>query len=115
MADEVLLNSGSIRFDLLRGNFTLDDQKMVSPFRNAFMVLRDIVYGDAKIVLDWLNTGKFGYIVQDDEGCSCGHAWERSLQSSWDMYSNTQHTFQLDSGTPGYVTHDGTSYSTSLM
>jgi hypothetical protein len=106
----VLLNTGSIRFDLLSGNFTLNDQKMVSPFTNAFMVLRDVVYGDAKIVLDWLNTGRFGYIIQEDEGCSCGQAWERSLRKAWEADMNTQHTFELHPATPGYVTHDGISY-----
>jgi hypothetical protein len=105
----VLLNTGSIRFDLLRGNFTLNDQKMVSPFTNAFMVLRDVVYGDAKIVVDWLNTGCFGYIIQGDEGCSCGQVLERSLREAWEVDLNAQHTFELHAATPGYVTHDGIS------
>lgn len=103
--DIVLLNTGSIRFDLLRGNFTLNDQKMVSPFTNAFMVLQDVIYSDAKIVLDWLNTGQFGYIVQDD-GCSCGYQWEDMIQDTWETY-HTQQPFQLDAGSPGYVTRDG--------
>src|SRR5438552_16432541 len=98
------MNTGGIRFDLFRGNFTLNDEKTVSPFRNAFMVLKDIVYGDAKIVLDWLNTGKFGYVIQD-EACPCGEAWNHNVRQSWER--GNPHTFSLDPPPLGYVTHDG--------
>ena len=111
----VLLNTGGIRFDLLEGNFTLNDEKTVSPFKNAFFVLKDVIYGDAKIVLPWLNTGRFGYIVQDERSCPCGDAWHPTVQHSFDVAQqhipNTldQHTFSLDdAATPGYVTYDGT-------
>src|ERR1700732_2190830 len=108
----VLLNTGGIRFDLLRGNFTLNDEKTVSPFHNAFMVLKDIVYGDAKIVLDWLNTGKFGYVIQE-EGWPCGDAWGHNVQQSWERTG--QHTFSLDPPSPGYVTYDGNSQLISKL
>jgi hypothetical protein len=98
------VNTGGIRFDLLKGNFTLNDQKTVSPFQNAFMVLKDIVYGDAKIVLDWLNTGRFGYVVQGD-GCSCEETSHRRPLSR-EHYD--QHAFSVEATTPGYVTFDGT-------
>lgn len=101
----VLINTGGIRFDLLKGNFTLDDQKTVSPFTNAFMVLKDVVYGDAKIVLDWLNTGRFGYGIQGD-GCSCEEAAHRRPVPS-ENYE--QHTFSASATIPGYVTFDGKS------
>jgi hypothetical protein len=102
----VLLNTGGIRFDLLGGNFTLNDEKTVSPFRNAFMVLKDVVYKDAKIVLGWLNTGRFGYVVQD-EGCHHGETWSINVERSWKRAN--QHAFSLDVSSPGYVTYDGTS------
>ena len=114
---QVLLNTGGIRFDLLKGNFTLNDEKTVSPFKNAFFVLKDIDYGDAKVVLDWLNTGRFGYIIQDDEGCSCGQAWESAVQQAWVKSvteTSNQHPFALDAGVPGYVTYDGSPHVTSL-
>jgi hypothetical protein len=101
-----LLNTGGIRFDLLQGNFTLNDEKMVSPFRNSFMVLKDIVYEDAKIVLYWLNTGKFGYVIQE-EGSPCGDSWGHNVQQSWERTG--QHTFSFDPPSPGYVTCDGNS------
>ena len=105
-SDKVLLNTGGIRFDLLKGNFTLDDEKIVSPFQNAFLVLKDILYGDAKIVLDWLNTGRYGYLTQDDE-YSCGKAWACSVQQSW---KQADHSISPSkAATVGYVTYDGTS------
>ena len=108
----VLLNSGGIRFDLLKGNFTLNDEKTVSPFKNAFFVLKDVIYGDAKIVLDWLNTGRFGYVVQED-GCSCGDAWPSTVQQAFKRGNQLsfngldQHPFSFDVASPGYVTYDG--------
>src|SRR5271170_1889342 len=107
----VLVNTGGLRFDLLKGNFTLNDQKTVSPFQNAFMVLKNIVYGDAKIVLRWLNTGRFGYVVQGD-GCSCEEASHRRPLPK-EHYD--QHTFSFEATTPGYVTFDGTLLPISLL
>lgn len=108
-----MLNSGGIRFDLLRGNFTLNDEKTVSPFRNAFLVLKDILYGDAKIVLPLLNTGRFGYIVQDEEEeGGYDETYDNSLQYSWERHlSQDPGSIKLVSA-PGYVTYDGTPPST---
>jgi len=92
----------------------MNDEKTVSPFRNAFFVLKDVVYEDAKIVLRWLNTGRFGYIVQDEGSCPCGDAWHPTVQHSFDVanqrtsLAGDQHTFSFDAATPGYVTYDGT-------
>ena len=94
---------------------TLDDEKTVSPFRNAFLVLKDILYGDAKIVLDWLNTGRFGYIVQDEEEeGGYDDTYERVMQNSWERYQKEQHTSGDIVATPGYVTHDGMYIQTLL-
>jgi hypothetical protein len=57
----VLLNTGGVRFDLLKGNMTFDDQKIVSPFTNAFSYVPDVPWSDASQVLNAFNTGKFGY------------------------------------------------------
>lgn len=73
-----------------------------------------MMYGDAKIVLHWLNTGKFGYILQNDEGgCHCGDNWGNSVRESWERGSYEQHIFSVDAAAepPGYVTYDGTSQS----
>ena len=115
MLTVVLLNTGGIRFDLLKGNFTLNDEKTVSPFKNAFFVLKDVFYGDANIVLPWLNTGRFGYIVQDEGSCPCGDAWHPTVQHSFDVAhqhslqaGKDQHAFSIDAANAGYVTYDGT-------
>ena len=105
LSDKVLLNTGGIRFDLLKGNFTLDDEKIVSPFQNAFFVMKDVFYGDAKIVLDWLNTGRFGYFTLDHD-CSCGKPWPRSVQESWQRAESTVSSLKAS---VGYVTYDGIS------
>ena len=75
------------------------------------MVLKNIVYGDAKIVLDWLNTGRFGYVVQGD-GCSCEEKSHRRplLKEHYD-----QHAFSVEATTPGYVTFDGSLLQISLL
>jgi len=106
----VLLNTGGIRFDLFRGNFTLNDEKTVSPFTNAFVCLRDIPYKDARIVLYWLNTGRFGYVVQDD----CCHIDHRRKQMgiSWGLRDQVSFTLQAPQG---YVTYDGRSGSCSPL
>jgi hypothetical protein len=94
---------------LIRGNFTLDDEKTVSPFNNAFMVLKDIVYDDARIVLKWLNTGRFGYIVQDQSG----HVWDHPIQQRSEH--TDQRTFSLNAPSPGYVTYDGNHSNSSHL
>jgi len=91
---------------LLRGNFTLNDEKAVSPFKNAFFVLKDVLYGDAKILLDWLNTGRWGYLFEDEESI-----YDDALRYSWEKYHQQreqQHPLTITAIKPGYVTYDGT-------
>jgi hypothetical protein len=54
-----IINTGSIRFDLAKGPFTLDDSYIVSPFEDAFQYLPDVPYKYAKKVLKILNNGPF--------------------------------------------------------
>ncbi|KAL1954800.1 hypothetical protein VTO42DRAFT_704 [Malbranchea cinnamomea] len=53
----ILTNTGSIRFDLVQGPFTVDDAFIVSPFKNTFQYLPDVPYPQASQVLDILNSG----------------------------------------------------------
>lgn len=55
----LILNTGSVRFDLPKGPFTYDDSFIVSPFDNAFQYLRDVPYELAGNVLSILNNGSF--------------------------------------------------------
>lgn len=51
----ILLNSGAQRFDIYAGNFTRNDQYIVSPFTNAFIYIKDVPWRYAQQVLGRLN------------------------------------------------------------
>ncbi|KAH8926560.1 Metallo-dependent phosphatase, partial [Atractiella rhizophila] len=47
----ILINTGSIRFDLVQGPFTYDDSFIVSPFDDKFQYIADVPWGQASKVL----------------------------------------------------------------
>lgn len=51
----IIVNSGSIRFDLVKGPFTYDDSFIVSPFDDKFQYVKEVPYEMAVKVLDSLN------------------------------------------------------------
>lgn len=53
----IILNTGSVRFDLVKGPFTYDDSFIVSPFKNTFKFIPDVPYSQASQVIDILNNG----------------------------------------------------------
>ncbi|MCJ1427564.1 hypothetical protein MMC29_005467 [Sticta canariensis] len=53
----IIINTGTIRFDLVEGPFTLDDSFLVSPFKDAFQYIPDVPYDVAGRVLAVLNAG----------------------------------------------------------
>ena len=55
----IIINTGSIRFDLVEGPFTYDDSFIVSPFADAFQFIPDVPYDQAKQVIGILNAGPF--------------------------------------------------------
>ena len=55
----IILNTGSVRFDLIKGPFTVDDSFIVNPFSDAFQFIPDVPYANAKQVLGILNHGAF--------------------------------------------------------
>ncbi|KAJ4383374.1 hypothetical protein N0V86_001421 [Didymella sp. IMI 355093] len=55
----IIINTGSVRFDLAQGPFTYDDSFIVSPFDDAFQFLPDVPYEQASKVLDILNAGPY--------------------------------------------------------
>ncbi|KIW04607.1 uncharacterized protein PV09_04355 [Verruconis gallopava] len=55
----IIINTGSIRFDLVQGPFTKDDSFIVSPFTDAFQYIQDVPYSQASKVLGILNAGPF--------------------------------------------------------
>nr|POF06951.1 secreted protein [Quercus suber] len=55
----IVLNTGSVRFDLLKGPFTYDDSFIVSPFTDAFQYIANVPYSAAIQVLPALNAGAY--------------------------------------------------------
>lgn len=55
----IIINTGSVRFDLAQGPFTYDDSFIVSPFDDAFQFIPDVPYDQASKVLDILNAGPY--------------------------------------------------------
>lgn len=55
----IILNTGSVRFDLVKGPFTYDDSFIVSPFTDAFQYLSNVPYAQASKVLGILNAGAY--------------------------------------------------------
>ncbi|KAL4936983.1 hypothetical protein BDV06DRAFT_82556 [Aspergillus oleicola] len=50
-----IVNTGAIRFDLFKGQFTRDSAYIVSPFTSGFRYLKDVPYDKARLVLEVLN------------------------------------------------------------
>lgn len=55
----IILNTGSVRFDLTKGPFTYDDSFIVSPFTDIFQYIPNVPYDTASDVLSILNNGSF--------------------------------------------------------
>jgi len=55
----IIINTGSVRFDLAQGPFTYDDSFIVSPFKDSFQFIPDVPYEQASKVLAILNAGPF--------------------------------------------------------
>ncbi|KAK2747687.1 hypothetical protein FQN55_004857 [Onygenales sp. PD_40] len=55
----IIINTGTIRFDLVKGPFTMDDSYIVNPFKDAFQFIPDVPYSQAKEVLGILNAGPY--------------------------------------------------------
>jgi 2',3'-cyclic-nucleotide 2'-phosphodiesterase (5'-nucleotidase family) len=54
----IFVNTGGIRFDLVKGPFTFDDSFIVSPFPNPFRFIPSVPYAIAKDLLTNLNKAK---------------------------------------------------------
>lgn len=45
----IILNTGSVRFDLFKGPFTFDDSFIVSPFTDTFQYIPNVPFNDANV------------------------------------------------------------------
>ncbi|CAO3564698.1 unnamed protein product [Mortierella alpina] len=89
----VVINSGSQRFDVSKGAFTVDDTYVVSPFHNDF-VFTTLPYKAAKNILSALNKAPFQKRADDE------------MHAGGDMPAPTANATL----TPGYVTKDDYGY-----
>ncbi|KAL9116050.1 MAG: hypothetical protein Q9227_000418 [Pyrenula ochraceoflavens] len=55
----VIINTGSVRFDLVQGPFTFDDSFIVSPFTDGFQYIPDVPYNLASQVVGILDNGPY--------------------------------------------------------
>jgi len=69
----IIINTGSIRFDLVEGPFTYDDSFIVSPFTDGFQFLPEVPYELASQVLAILNSGAYEKKRSIDDGDHSGH------------------------------------------
>lgn len=60
----IIINTGSIRFDLFKGPFTRDSGYIVSPFKNNWLYLPDVPLKYARLILPELN--KAPYILSQN-------------------------------------------------
>ncbi|CAO1617587.1 unnamed protein product [Sympodiomycopsis kandeliae] len=130
----ILMNSGSQRFDLYSGNFTRNDNFIVSPFTDAFLYLADVPYKYANQVLDDLNrrgaySRRDAFVGDDQQKYEQGHIddiyqqWRhaqyhlatdaeeqeldvRAAQSHGHDHHGHGHGHEDDTPTLGYVTKD---------
>ncbi|KAJ6021302.1 hypothetical protein N7540_006806 [Penicillium herquei] len=54
----IIVNQGAIRYDLVKGPFTLDDSYIVCPYTNTFRYIADVPYSLAVNVIDLINKAK---------------------------------------------------------
>ncbi|BGP26851.1 5'-Nucleotidase/apyrase family protein [Rhodotorula toruloides] len=121
-----LLNTGSVRFDLLKGNFTRGDQWIMLPFTNSFLYIPAVPLALASRVLHYLNVvGEHGLVSSSTsssphplagpdaraaaDSAALEHAHRRSLvaqaqSTSFDHESDGK--WRLKRRTEGYVTPD---------
>lgn len=123
----IILNTGSIRFDLVQGPFTYDDSFIVSPFNNRFQFIPDVPYAQASQVLGVLNAGPYqkkrdqspsemGIInpYNGDDGCAdptmyrpAAHLQNKQEPNNRQRLRSRSITRRQDlQFTPGYITTD---------
>lgn len=82
----IVANSGAQRFDLYAGNFTRNDNFIVSPFTDKFMFIPDVPFQYADQVLERLNRrGAYSKRAGDDESGDGAYAMGHvdAIYSKW--------------------------------
>jgi hypothetical protein len=132
----IIINTGSVRFDLAKGPFTYDDSFIVSPFKDAFLFIPDVPYAQASVssspllpshlltthqqVLGILNAGPFQRKRRDLSTRDFGFESSQLLDRDICLDPPLTHSRSLNSRgpnssilrrqntapAPGYTTHD---------
>jgi len=114
----ILINTGSIRFDLVQGPFTFDDSFIVSPFTDAFQYIAQVPYAAASQVLDTLNAqpdskkrslGRSEYRPDFNGADGCYDTPYLLADAESRLYSRDSKSMTrraIPALTPGYVTSD---------
>ena len=118
----VILNTGSVRFDLFEGPFTYDDSFIVSPFTDAFQFIPNVPFKIASQVLAGLNAGPADKVRRSGSdlsvrdlvfynGDSCVDAVENHISGLGLIPRDApllggKHRRQTTALTPGYTTSD---------
>lgn len=55
VSSAVILNTGAIRFDIFKGQFTQDTIFTISPFTNGFRYVKNVPYQKVQLIMDVLN------------------------------------------------------------
>lgn len=114
----ILINTGSIRFDLVKGPFTYDDSFIVSPFKDAFQFIPNVPYDKASRVINIINKAPdnkkrdlsatdFDFAPLTGDGCVDPTIGSVSSHASLKARSNHGVIRRQSSKlTPGYTTTD---------
>lgn len=113
----IILNSGSIRFDLIQGPFTYDDSFIVSPFKNGFQYIPNVPYATANQVLGQLNRASendkrdltypvFNFASLAGDACPDASLGIMSSEGILKSRSFTRGLHRRQSLSPGYSTTD---------
>jgi len=113
----IIVNTGSIRFDLVKGPFTYDDSFIVSPFTDAFQFIPNVPYDMARKVLASLNGAAlpdkrnsagsdFGFMPLVVERDSCVDPTIGLISEATSELKTRGISKRQTVVTPGYVTTD---------
>ena len=114
----IILNTGSVRFDLIEGPFTYDDSFIVNPFHDTFQFIPDVPYAQARTVLPTLNRGAYQKRDAEPQLEVRSFAWTQGESCVESAANISEHTIlrrdapvtrgkfrrQTSQLTPGYVT-----------
>ncbi|KAK9456738.1 Metallo-dependent phosphatase-like protein [Dipodascopsis uninucleata] len=108
----IFINSGSLRYDMYGGVFTLDSSFIVSPFENAWLVFSDMPYSIAKRILGRLNALDYIFMELTTPISRTMLVRELNLGNTFDINVMSSYISSMkvpegeDFRTTGYVTID---------